>query len=614
MRKILAFFASILTLFIFTSKAAFAQDSYIIEDFKSDITINRDTSVTVAETIRAKFRYDKHGIIRVLPGIYSHGGRSINSHLSIDKITDENGIDYLYTSERLNQSIRLKIGDPAKTITGNHVYKISYKLKGVILEYDGIPEFYWNVTGHEWDTQIMNASVIVKTEYAKPTDTICYTGLPDSGDSDCEKLTYGDHVDFSTLEINPGADFSFAVKFDTNNSLIFPSSSQRLSSSAFDNWGYIPSVIPLFLIIYIWYKKGRDEKYVGDNYYYKPDNPKTETVTIFKRGHIPLVYHPLDGLSPAQVGTILDERIDINDIVAEIVELARLKFIKIEKLPKKNVLSKQDYAITKLNKDDAKLTDYQKEIIKELFRNQIQSDSIFELAKLIENPTDEEKELKKTVGADYVTLSSLKNHFYAALPNIKKKVYKSLAEAELFDGSPDTVRIKYIGLFIFLSFVFGFLTLIYSIYYYNFVPLFLFIMGSVFGIFFAMAMPKKTAWGYSMYKQVRGLREYLEVGKWRHENYEKNMFFEEMIPLAISLGVINKLAGDMNELGIQPPRYMSGFTIAHFASDMSSFRSTAASTFASVPGGSGHSSWGGGSGFSGGGSGGGFGGGGGGSW
>jgi len=612
MKKLLCAFVFVLS-FFFSASSALAQSDYIIEDFESEIVINRDTSVNVTETITAKFPYYKHGIVRVLPAVYSHGGKSINSHLKVISVSDEDGNGYNYTTERLNQSIRLKIGDLDKTITGSHVYKIEYKLTGIILSYDGIPELYWNVTGHEWDTQIANSSAVVKTQYAKPVQAVCYTGVPGAKDSDCEKLTFEDRAEFSTLEINPGADFSVYVKLDPDNQLIFPAGSQKVASSVFDNWGYLPSLIPFFLIFYIWYKKGRDEKYLGDNYYYKPDDPKTETASIFKRGHIPLVYHPLDGLTPAQVGTILDERIDINDIVAEIVELARLKYLKIEKLPKKNAFSKQDYAITRLKKDELKLTDYQIEIMKELFRNRIKSDSIFELAKLIESPVEEEKELKNVVGKDYVTLSSLKNHFYAALPNIKKKVYKSLAEKGLFDGNPETVRIKYTGLFIFLSFVFGFLTFIYCTYYFNFVPLFVAIAGSVSGIFFALSMPKKTAWGYSLFKQAQGLREYLETGKWRHENYEKNLFFEEMIPLAISLGVVGKLAKDMNELGIEPPRYMSGFVMNRFAADMSSFRTTAASTFTSAPGGSGRSSWSGGSGFSGG-SGGGFGGGGGGSW
>ena len=135
-------------------------------------------------------------------------------------------------------------------------------------------------------------------------------------------------------------------------------------------------------------------------------------------------------------------------------------------------------------------------------------------------------------------------------------------------------------------------------------------------------MPKRTAWGYSLFRQVTGLRYFIDKGKWREEIAEKNLFFEEILPLAVALGVIDKLAKEMKDLGAIPPSYLNGFTASAFAFDLSRFSSSAAGSLVSSPKSSwsGHSSWSGGSGFSGGGgsgsagSGGGFGGGGGGSW
>jgi uncharacterized membrane protein len=107
------------------------------------------------------------------------------------------------------------------------------------------------------------------------------------------------------------------------------------------------------------------------------------------------------------------------------------------------------------------------------------------------------------------------------------------------------------------------------------------------------------------------LKYYVSKGKWREEIMEKNLFLEEMLPLAISLGVVNKLANDMKDLGMEPPKYFEGVAINSFAHDLNNFNSVMATNLATTP--SGNSSWSGGSGFSGG-SGGGFGGGGGGSW
>jgi len=111
------------------------------------------------------------------------------------------------------------------------------------------------------------------------------------------------------------------------------------------------------------------------------------------------------------------------------------------------------------------------------------------------------------------------------------------------------------------------------------------------------------------------LRFYLNLGKWREEITEKNLFFEEILPLAMALGIVDKLTKEMADLGVEPPKYFQGIALASFGHDFGSFNALASSNLNSSPVSSGKSSWSGGSGFSGGGSaGGGFGGGGGGSW
>ena len=131
-------------------------------------------------------------------------------------------------------------------------------------------------------------------------------------------------------------------------------------------------------------------------------------------------------------------------------------------------------------------------------------------------------------------------------------------------------------------------------------------------------MPKRTPQGYAFFRQIVGLRWYLDKGKWREEIAEKNLFFEEILPLTICLGLVNKLSKEMAVLGVEPPSYFVGFNTRTFSSDFNHFCRQANSTFLSSPGGSwsSRSSWSGGSGFSGGRgfSGGGFGGGGGRSW
>ena len=211
-----------------------------------------------------------------------------------------------------------------------------------------------------------------------------------------------------------------------------------------------------------------------------------------------------------------------------------------------------------------------------------------------------------------VKVSSLKN-FYTYLAEFKKRLYEHLGKVEIFDGNPEKTRQQGIGMFILATFAAQFLTYRFSVQTYNFIPLILSFVAIPFGILLGISMPRRTAWGYSLYRQITGLKFYLKKGKWRHEIAEKKLFIEEILPLAIALGVVKELTKHMKKLNIKPPSYFAGATMSTFYSDVKGFSaSTASSIGASAP--SGRSSWSGGSGFSGGASGGGFGGGGGGSW
>jgi uncharacterized membrane protein len=183
-----------------------------------------------------------------------------------------------------------------------------------------------------------------------------------------------------------------------------------------------------------------------------------------------------------------------------------------------------------------------------------------------------------------------------------------------FDDNPEEARNKW-TLMGFIVYVIGyFIVNLFVVTSGNagpLVPLALSVIPSLVAIF---SMPRRTPAGYALYRQIKGLKYFLKVGKWRHQIAEKHLFIEEILPLAVALGVVDKLAQDMKELDLKPPSYVSGFSAATFYSDFSGFTNSSSSTFISSPGGT-AAGWSGGSGFGGGGgAGGGGGGGGGGGW
>jgi len=584
---------------------------YIIKNFDSEILVNQDTSLEVSEKIKVFFYQPKHGIFRIIPIIYSTPIKTIKAGFKVISITDEKGNPYPYEKSRFGQSIQLKIGDPNKTLTGEQIYVIKYQITKVLLSYKDHEEVYWNVTGHEWDTTIEKATAIVNSPYAPINQAICFAGTFASQEKNCQLNLDKNKAFFeTTTPLGTGKDFTIVVSLNKANQLHFPGPLKKIFIFFIDNWGYSVALLPFLIIFYFWYTKGRDIRWVSENIYYTPQDQKTKVVPLFAREHLPMVYSPIKGLTPAQVGTIIDEKVDIQDVVAEIVELARLGYLEIRK--------DTDYLFVKKEKDPTPLKEYQKSILDSLFSGKFQDEElnlVQDVAGILKK--EDPSKAKSIFYPNEVYLSHLKNRFYNNLQSFKNKLYKNMVEEKLFFENPQKTRIKWLVIAIFLLSGAGFLDFLFMGSTLNAAPFFLVGILAIPTFLLALRMPRRTPQGYAFFRQIVGLRWYLDKGKWREEIAEKNLFFEEILPLTICLGLVNKLTKEMAVLGVQPPSYFVGVNASTFSSDFNHFYRQTSSTLLSSPGGSwsGRSSWSGGSGFSGGGfSGGGFGGGGGGSW
>ena len=589
MRKwFLGIFIAFLFLFLRPSFIEAIDSGYIINNFNSKITLNQNTSLNIKEKIEVEFLEPRHGIFRIIPFVYPQNGKVFTAKIKILSITDEDNQPSTFTMERYNQSLKIKIGDVDKTIIGLKTYVLTYQINRVLLSDQDQPEIYWNVTGSEWDTQILRASAIVVSDWAKIEKVDCFAGQANSQEKLCQTDSKDNQAQFTASQsLGFGQDLTLVVGLSTDNQLVWPGFWQHWGWWLTDNWGWLIAILPLLMMFLSWWFWGRDQRYLADNIYYQPDNQESKKVSPFARLYLPLVYHPIDNLTPAQVGTIFDEKVDLKDIIAEIVELARLGYLKIEKIKTKKLFFKSnDYRLIDTGKDKKILNDYQIFLHHKLF--------------------GDKKEIK---------ISQLKTKFAPHLDKIKKLIYQSLVTKKVFPQNPLSVRLLWVSLLVFLSISFLVILIIYVTWFSNPAPLFLFFASLPLAFWLALKMSRKTAWGYALYQQARGLRFYLSKGKWRHEIAEKNLFFDEILPLSIALGVVDQLIKEMADLGVQVPNYLQGFAAASLSRDLNNFKTTTASSLSFVSAASGRSSWSGGSGFSGGGSsGGGFGGGGGGSW
>lgn len=317
----------------------------------------------------------------------------------------------------------------------------------------------------------------------------------------------------------------------------------------------------------LWLKRGRDPK---------------------GRGTIIAQYEPPDNLTPVEVGTVIDEKVDKKDISAEIIYLAVKGYLKIILLEGGGLFKTKDYELQKLKDENDLPNDFDKKLMESLFGSK-----------------------------SSIKLSDVKKdfNFYKDITETIEKIYQSVVNKNYFGKNPNKVKTVYIIIGVIIWF-FGFLS---GFIFGSFGIVSGFIAGLIV-IIFGIFMPVKTKEGVLAKEHILGLKEYLSVAEKErlsfHNAPEKNPeHFEGFLPYAMVLGVEKEWAKQFEGIYNQQPNWYvgpvsGGFSVAVFVNDLGRFQASANAVF----GGRGSAASGG-SGFGGGGfSGGGFGGGGGGSW
>lgn len=552
MKKFFTFSILILFALLFISPVkASAQEA--INSFDVLMTAQKNGDLQVTEKITYSFGSSfRHGIYRSIPLVSRVG--------DLYRVIDINFTGVLrdgkrepYSLDNTGETIKVKIGDADKTITGEHLYEIAYVVKnGIGSNYEDHDEIYWNVTGDQWEIPIASASLLLTTDFNTVADkAICFTGVSGSTASNCQVTKEDGKVKITTISpLASSEGLTVVAGFPVGT---FPKSTLQKSLPTDPDvrmfliiFGLIFVGLNFILAPYLifWYRTKRNKKRFGPpvvNF----DLPKS-----------------IDGsrISPAEAGTIDNTKLDKEDIVATIFDLAIRKFIKIEGVENKTKLGlgkTQEFTLTRL-KNAKELNPFETTLMTALFKDQ-----------------------------DTATLKAAKLT-YTTFTDLETKNFESLISRNFFLKNPKTQKS--------ICLAFGFMSLFTGS----------FILSAVL-FYLSRKLSGRTAIGDEMDWQLDGLRIFLKATKrynvWQTKNF---IFLESMIPYALALGVIEEY---MKELRVLSPEYQPSWYrgSGNFYAMYPLFYSSASSNVTtSAPSSS--------SGFSGGSSGGGGGGGGGGSW
>jgi len=548
-----------------------AKDRRLLK-FYSDIDVLPNGTVDVTENITFQFIGGPwQGIYRNIPVEYA-GPRGLNYSLFLDvkRISDENGNKLKYETSRERQYLKLKIYIPHAD-NSTRTISIEYVVADALRFFDDHDEFYWNITGDEWPIPIQEAGAhIVFPDGTSDLRANVFTGAYRTNTRNATAEIAGTGVDVRTtapLGIHEG--LTVAVAFD-KGIVHEPSSFARFFLYLRSNWPLGLPIAAFILMFWLWWTRGRD--------------PRLRPIAA--------QYEPPDKLTPGEVGTLVDNSVDMRDITASIVDLAVRGYLVIEEQQKDHLLglthTKQYvFHLKKARAEWTSLKPHEQELLDGFFSG--------------------------GNAGDTVSLDDLHNRFYQNIPGIQSQIFGALLGNGYYTHRPDTVRSAYI--------VFGIVAGVVLIGGGSWVsrnmgmaPLPFIVAGILTAAIicgFGWFMPARTQAGARALEGILGFEDFLnhvEADRFNRTIKTPEMF-EKFLPFAMALGVEKNWSKAFQGIYTQPPQWYQGSSFGPsfypymFVNNLNAMSLQTGSVLASAPrssGGSGFSGDGGG-GFSGGG-------------
>jgi uncharacterized membrane protein YgcG len=553
--------------------------SWRVADFSDTISINPDGITTVQERITAVFIGEYHGIYRDIPIEYpGPQGTNYTLFLRIISITDENGNKLKYESSTVNSYRHLKIYISGAVDTTRTV-EINYTLRNAMRFFDDHDEFYWNVTGNDWPVPIDHASSFIAfpPSAAGSLRAQAFTGVYGSIQHDATAEVDGANVTSETNNPLPMRGGLTIDVFIPKGILAKPSSLTLMLWFLGSNPVVFLPLVTLGVMFALWFYRGRD-----------PD-PGISVAPM---------YEPPAGMTPAEAGALLEDRVHPRDITSTLVDLAVRGYVKIEEV------------------DDKGLVFHHKDYIFHLLKPQAEWSGL---------ASHERVMLENVFGGGQETrLSSLKNRFYTAIPVIRQDIMAALRNKNMYTLDPDSANAFSIVAAIAIAILFIALQALGWASFFSSASLLLVsvAVSALVWWLFARKMTAKTTNGARTWVAVLGFQEFMNRVDGDRLKKMPSDTFEKFLPYAMALGVEHHWAQAFAGIIHDPPTWYAGsgpytgFNPIFFSSSMNSMTTNMQQVFTSAPrASSSGSGWGGGGGFSGGGfSGGGFGGGGGGAF
>lgn len=393
---------------------------------------------------------------------------------------------------------------------GSAKFTLAYTVDGALRSYPGGDQLWWSaIPSDHFGFGIGASTITLKLPEGfaprEGTDPVVTYGAPATVDVNGTTITAT-----ATRQIGGEENFELRAQYPHDPNLVAPAWQGSFDQTrAFqDNVQPIINIVVFLLsiviaiggplLIYMRYMtKGRD--------------PKVGVVPEY-------LSEPPSNLSPAVVGTLIDERADVRDVMSIMIDLARRGYIVIEEEQTQGLLgigSSSTFTFKRTDKSTSDLKPYESRFM----------DNVFSGDRMER------------------TLTSLQNKFYSVIPQIQNDLYDALISEGLFPEKPNAVRTRwsFIGVLLLglaaAAFFFGVGALAET--YGDILVCIPFAIGlvGIVALITAQAMPAKTQKGAEEAAKWNAFLEYLRHLEKYGDVGSAAQHFDEYLPYAVAFNL-----------------------------------------------------------------------------
>jgi hypothetical protein len=380
---------------LFIAQAALAEK---IDAVFVDAVLSDNGRLTVKETIRVDTSGGaRKSLLRVIPTSVSERGVHQSFDVKVKSVVDGDGRKVAYTAKHHGDGITVKIG----TASGGSAvqqYTMRYEVRSACNFEKKHPQLMFPFTGHEWPFLIEKAQVVVyppKKVGVTESELKAWEGPPGS-EKPATVALKGDHIVATANQVQPGSGLTLEIDFPSGS--VKESSVFDLAEWLADDW-YMLVVLPLFAVAALGgYRLLRSRR-------------------AQKLAEVEENWKPPDGMSPVELGTLIDGSCDVQDLTGILLDLSIRGYYRIREIPATGFfnLSDRDYEFKKqASPVTDKLRGYEEIFLEALFGN-----------------------------SETAYLSNVQGVFRQFVPKIKDSIYKDLVSNGFLMKNPEKDRKRF---------------------------------------------------------------------------------------------------------------------------------------------------------------------------